>query len=1099
MKRNRIFIVWVTMLLMSASVLQAQNSSERYGRNRIQHENFDWRYLDSDNFDVYFYQGSDAIAREVIDYLESEFERITDLIGYPPYSKTKVFLYNSVEDLQQSNVGLNDYGLSAGGETKFVKPYIEIANPGSMSELKEELLYKVSAAIVNEMMYGGNLKDMFQSSVLLNLPDWFIDGAALYVAKGWSIEMDDYVRELMELKKPKKLNRLQGHDALLAGQSVWNFIAEKYGRGAIANILNYTRIIRNEEKSVTITLGVSYDQLMQDWLNFYTESRNDVFSSYSLPGEELLVEKNKKDDILGQVRFNADGSRLAYVLNHDGKHEVIVRTVESGKEEVIMSGGFKVAEQEIDYTMPLIDWADTTRLGVIHTKGGIVNFTLVDVESKNRLPRRLGRFEQVNSLSFSDNGRLFVISGVVKGKNDLYLLSSLRDRTKRLTEDLYDDVDPVFIPGTNTILFSSNRRTDSLRVDEENQMDVISENYNLFAYDLDTTTNVLTRITNTVSKDVMPYAVDRNTFLYLSDQKGIRNLFKYNVETGIYTQLTNYASSILSYDYYENGSDLSFVLSDEMTQRIYYNSSFNTDAQIFTPQTRRQQMIQAREFQRKRMQQQETGETIQDIVRRKLNREEVQNVDTVRVDSLPTLERPIIEQNEPAPEQQAEEAQEADPDVINTDDYQFEENVRENDQPTTADNFLAQYRLRRTGSNVSGPYPYEPRFSADNLVTTFVIDPIRNFGVKLETQMADMLENHRFTGGVMMTTDLRSGDIYGEYQYLKYILDYSLGFERNVIYWDRGNNLHKYAKNTINFGVAYPFTPRTRLSIKPFYTFTTFNDLEAVPRTPPEFSGSQTDHYAGANIELIYDNSTINGMNLIEGTRAKASFTHYAGLNSKDITFSNFYVDVRHYQKIYKHIILATRGYYGSFFGNAPKQYLLGGMDNWIVNDTNEEGNNNPLDPSIERNNSDLLFVKFATSLRGFDYATLVGENTLLFNAELRIPLIRTIQNGPIASNFFKNLQFIGFFDIGSAWTGASPFESDNNISTVVIPSNPAQRELSNFVIQLKNFRNPWLYSYGAGLRTTLLGYYVKFDVAWPVEDYETGSATLHVTLGFDF
>jgi hypothetical protein len=54
-------------------------------------------------------------------------------------------------------------------------------------------------------------------------------------------------------------------------------------------------------------------------------------------------------------------------------------------------------------------------------------------------------------------------------------------------------------------------------------------------------------------------------------------------------------------------------------------------------------------------------------------------------------------------------------------------------------------------------------------------------------------------------------------------------------------------------------------------------------------------------------------------------------------------------------------------------------------------------------------------------------------------------------------------------------------------------------VIELKNFRNPWSYSYGFGLRTTMLGYYVKFDLAWPVEDYVTGSPQFMATLGFDF
>ena len=151
-------------------------------------------------------------------------------------------------------------------------------------------------------------------------------------------------------------------------------------------------------------------------------------------------------------------------------------------------------------------------------------------------------------------------------------------------------------------------------------------------------------------------------------------------------------------------------------------------------------------------------------------------------------------------------------------------------------------------------------------------------------------------------------------------------------------------------------------------------------------------------------------------------------------------------------------------------------MDNWINQDDNTEGDNNPLAPTEEGvNNSELLFTEFATNLRGFDYAALVGNNALLFNAELRVPLIRYLQSGPITSNFFRNLQFTGFFDIGSAWTGNSPFNEDNSISNRTIREGA-------FVIDLKDYRNPWLYSYGFGFRTMLLGYYMKLDVAYPVE-----------------
>src|SRR5688572_26233241 len=223
--RSGIFTT-IALILLSFLQVRAQQSRENFGKNRIQYRQFNWQYLSGENFDVYYYDARKATAQEALIYLESEFDRITDLIAYPPYFKTKVFLYNSLSDLRQSNIGLNRAVFTINGETEFVKPYVEVAFPGTGQDFKEELLFKISELMVNEMMFGGNLKDVFQSSILLNLPDWFVDGAALYVAKGWSAEMDDHIRQIIRTRSGRKITRLTGKEAGFAGQSVWNFIAE---------------------------------------------------------------------------------------------------------------------------------------------------------------------------------------------------------------------------------------------------------------------------------------------------------------------------------------------------------------------------------------------------------------------------------------------------------------------------------------------------------------------------------------------------------------------------------------------------------------------------------------------------------------------------------------------------------------------------------------------------------------------------------------------------------------------------------------------------------------------------------------------------------
>ncbi|MEM8567199.1 MAG: translocation protein TolB [Bacteroidota bacterium] len=1080
----RLILIFVTLSHLSG--FSQQMTLEKFGRNRIQYKEFKWRFLSSDNFDVYFYGGGNKIAREVIEYLEDEFDRVTDVIDYPPYSKTKVFLYNSIADLQQSNVGIDAGTFTPSGETQFVKPYIEVANPGSIDALKKELIYKVSALMVNEMLFGGNLKDMFQSSILLNLPEWFINGASLYVANGWDEDMDDYIRDYMNQKKPKRLSRLTGREAALAGQSVWNFIAQKYGESNIGNILNYTRIIRNEEESITIIIGVTFEDFVYEWQRYYTEIDEQVNQNYQALKEDNLIVRENKNLNYRNLSLSPNGTKLAYTENNNGRFTVKIRDLGSGKEVDVLKGGYKVLYQEFDYNMPLIDWSDENTLGIIHAKQGTLTLTLYDNVTNSKLPRKLRRFDQIKSMDFSDNGRLIIVSGVVNGKNDLFLLSSRRDRVKRLTDDLYDDLHATFVPGTNSFIFSSNRTSDSLTV-KTNDFEALGKTMNLFLYNLDTTKSVLKRVTNTISHDIRPLPSNRDIVYYLSDQKGVSNVFKYALSTGIYTQVTNYRQSIKSFDIDFTNSALAFISTYKGQDQVYYSTDFNYNQQIFTPTTPRQQVLQAKAF-RERRKPKTTALTIQDIVEQRLAEKKKQEVDTMDVDTVIVSDPEVIDTDNYQFEEDVVKKEE---EVINTDDYTFDNDIVKPQQ----ESFLSQYRQLRKENKIVGPLDYEERFSADNIVTSFVIDPLRGFGIHLETQMTDMLENHKFSGGVMAITDLRSGDIWAQYQYLKGRIDLSGRLERNVLEWEaNGIEIQQYSKNTIMVGASLPINTKTRFSVNPFYMLTTFESQPFLAGPNPQLPDIENNQFAGAHLELVYDNSIINGMNLIEGSRAKISLRHYEGLVDKDASFTNFKADLRHYQKIHREIVFATRVFYGSFFGRAPKNYLLGGMDNWINQDDNLEGTNNPLAPTepFGVDNSELLFTEFATNVRGFDYASLVGNNALVFNAELRIPLIRYLQAGPITSNFFRNLQFTGFFDIGSAWTGASPFNDDNSISNRVIREGA-------FVIDLKNFRNPWLYSYGFGFRTMLLGYYVKLDVAYPIENFDVGDTAFHFTLGYDF
>lgn len=1111
-------LIFVFLLLAGVGTTYAQLTQETFGRNRLQFEQFEWQYISSENFDVYFYGPRKQVATEAIQYLESEFDRVTDILGAAVYLKTKVFLYNSVADLQQSNMGLNSAVFSPGGQTEFIQPYVEIAHPGNVTEFKEELIFKVTDLLVNEMMFGGSLKDMFQNAVLMNLPDWFIDGASRYVAKGWSSDMDDFVRQLISSRKAKKAFKLKGDEAALVGQSIWNYIAEKYGKSSISNILNYTRVIRNEERSVLITLGIPFRQLVNDWEKYYTDLSQRTETNYQPPKDSSRVSaSHRRSVVYTTVKISPDGKYIAYAENDRGKFTVRIKSLENGRESTILSGGNRVIKQTVDYRVPLISWADPSTLGVIGTRYGRYVFWLYDLNSKSKLPRELDKFSNIRSFDFSANGRLAILSADFEGQNDLFLISSRRDRTKRLTNDLFDDLDPSFIPGTNRLVFSSNRTTDSINAVRRDYKKS-GDSFNLFMLDLDTTTNRVARITNTLSKDTYPFALNENVVYYLSDQRGITNLFNYNRETGIYTQVTNFNANIKEYDIDFANRTMAFVMKKNLAEEIFVIRNFNYDRSIFTPPTRRKEIQQVKAIAERRKKEETKSMTFKDLVNQRLK--ERQQPGATPNDTLPKIPAPkpvvkdtvktintdnyTFEDETPVKPvspivKQPNKVDPAKP-AVNTDDYVFEDEAAAR---KPAESFLNKYLKARDNTRISGPFPYQPKFSYNNLVTTPIIDPLRGLSARLETQMTDMLENFRFRGGMQVSfRDWRSGDVFGEVDYLPHRLDYSFRFERRVIFWDQrdlpsNQNAfnQKYSFQKIEMGVSLPLSVRTRVTLKPFVGYTRFVDRgtdRAVPASPPSFFASQQQFFAGARAEVVYDNSITTDMNLIEGTRGKLRFTHFEGLGNKNASFSQVTIDVRHYQKIYKEIVFAVRGFGGSFFGNSAQNFVLGGMDNWFLNRINYEGVNNPLASEPGRYNQNLLFTEFITNLRGFNYASLYGNSVLVANAELRLPLVRALSSGPITSNFFRNLQLTAFYDIGTSWSGNLPFNSEGTVRTRIVKRDP-------FSVELKEFINPWLYSYGFGFRSMMLGYYLKFDLAWPVENYVVQQPRVFISLGFDF
>jgi Tol biopolymer transport system component len=1079
----------------------AQFDQERFGKNRVQHKEFNWYFYTSANFEVYYYDKGGVNAKMAIEYLESEFNKLTQNIGYVAYTKPRIYLYNSPEERLQSNLDLNAQQYTEEGQTKFTRLVAEVAYKGRMDLFKEDLLFATSKVIVREMLYGASVADAFQANLITNFPDWYVDGIANYLAKGWSREMDDYIRRYLKNTSNPKLHTLTDLEAGLVGQSIWNYIAEKYGRRYVSSILNLSRINRSEENSIANTIGINIKSFLTDWQQFYLKVNEPVYTNFkTLDSKKAIATTSSRvDGAITDVKFSPDGLHLAYVLNNAGKATVWVRDLASGSQQRIFQGGSKHEELPPNLHSPVIAWRDSATLAIATFKRGLTTLRQRSLDGSSQDKVFLRNITQILSFDFNESGKNMVLSAISNGKTDLYTLN-LRGQGKRLTDNVFDELTPVFL-NDSTIVYSSNfiELPDSV-MKQPPVLANFPEQYNLYRVQVLKDTTVYTKLTNANSKNTFPKKINANNLVFLSDLSGISNLMKHNIGNQVSTQISAFDTSIEVFDVNSRMNKLAYAVRNGKESELYVDSYTGIDQ--FTPSTPRIQLAQVKELNERIAARRILDAKTQQASRAKQEKLAGPEL-VVPITSLDTLSQKTSSLTTDRLRFETRRG-------VNTENYTFDTIPTKSPTSTGAvagnsevakSNLLETFRKQNLQKMVSGPRPMETQFFTNHINSRFVVDPLRGFGISLQGKMTDVLDNHLFMGGIMTSLDFDSGgDIWFEYEYLKSRLDFRGRYDRKTLRVTDGDfSFQKYVLTKVETGVSYPLTIHSRVYAAPFVAKTQYfnlNEDSLIYSKIPELNELQVS-YAGAKLEYVYDRTEPMGLYAFTGTKGKVGFQHYQGLNYGDRSFSNLYVDLRNYQKIHKNIVLASKFYFGSFMGSNPQTYLVGGMDNWMFNSFYNPPANRP-EPSPVRNpngleNSNLLFADFI-DLRGFDYDEIRGRNALTFSTELRLPLFSYLTRGTITSNFVKNFQLVGFYDIGSAWNDAAPWEKVNDQNTEVINTTG-----SPFVIVLNNFNNPWLQSYGAGLRTVLMNYYIKFDVARPVRNYKTEDLKFYFTLGYNF
>ena len=571
------YILSFSFFIHSKSIAQFYNGYEmQIGKNRVQYDDRFWSFMRFKYFDTYFYLGGLDLASFIGQNADKDLAEIEKFFDYKLDGKIQFIVYNKLSEAKQTNIGLetDESSNNTGGITRVVGNKVFLYFTGDHEVLHQQVREGIASVLIDQIMYGGDVKDRIQNSALLSLPDWYIQGLISYVASSWNVYIDNRVRDGIISKKYLKFNHLSGPDANYAGHSIWKYIVDTYTESAVSNLLYMTRINRNIESGLMYVLGLSMKELSLNWaaaMKVRYENSDDGRDSLT---SVSILKRPKSNVLYSQLHTSSDGRYSVYIANNLGKYKIMLYDHEKNKTHRILKSGYRSYTQETDVSFPVIAWKPSGELiSVIRERKGKIWLGSYIIEKKKYLESELFNFEKVLDFSYSSDGQSIVLSAIRKGQSDIYVYN-LRTRTsEQITKDFYDDLNPHFINNSRAIVFASNRMNDSLIADSKNH--IINHNgFNIFYYDYYGKASILKRITDTeFFNETQPSQYDSSNITYLNDENGIVNRYVAHLDSAL-----SYVDTIEHYRMIVNTSVLTDYPRNILSQDI--NPSHNRISEI---------------------------------------------------------------------------------------------------------------------------------------------------------------------------------------------------------------------------------------------------------------------------------------------------------------------------------------------------------------------------------------------------------------------------------------------------------------------------------------------------------------------------------------
>lgn len=571
-----------TLWLAGAAALLLVGAAEAqyFGQNRVRYRNFEFSIIETEHFDVYYYDDFRDAALDAARLAERAYATLSRRLSHRYRERQPIILFGSHSEFQQNN--LTSISEGVGGVTDPLRHRVMLPFTGAYEDfdhvLQHELVHQFQFDIFAEGHVGAGLDRL----MAVQPPLWLMEGMAEYLSLGPVDPLTAmWLRDAALSGTLPTIRQLTNDPRIFPyryGHALMSYIGERWGNEAISEILHAVAAAGLElglQRALRIPMDVLSDEWHREVERVYLTplAESDLPATFAQP---LLNKENTNGVLNVSPTLSPDGSQVAF-FSERGSYFIDLYLADVASRRItrrVVRGAFSAEFESLRFLNSAGAWSRDGKFFALPAQhGGRDDLVIFDME-RHRVHERIEvPIAGITNPTWSPDGTQLAFTGLSAGVSNLFVVNVDGTGLHRLTDDRAAALHPAWSPDGRTIAYVTDIGPLA------NFSELHAGPLAIALYDI--ATGGITLLADMVETNTNPqWAPDGASIAFVSDRTGVANVFLYEIAEGKTYQLTNVFSGVsgitdkspaiswapdadrLAFTYYEDGDFTVYTIDD---------------------------------------------------------------------------------------------------------------------------------------------------------------------------------------------------------------------------------------------------------------------------------------------------------------------------------------------------------------------------------------------------------------------------------------------------------------------------------------------------------------------------------------------------------